>query len=141
MIRQVPARHKVILPFELDLLRARTSQWMMSGFHHLPDLAQTSHHFRKVPKADTCGTANCALFGHLFGESEQLVGNVSPSAAPRIGARYRSPPDHQAIFTQTGVPAGPVLSVQNQRAAIGLLFVRTSCVMVTHRSPASAFVS
>jgi hypothetical protein len=110
----------------------------------LPPVATDERTLREVPvvpKADICGTANCALFDHLVGESEQLVGNVSPCAAPRIGARCRSPPDHQAIFTQTGVPAGPVLSVQNQRAAIGLLFVRTSCVMVTHRSPASAFVS
>src|SRR5436305_1438707 len=33
------------------------------------------------------------------------------AAALRTGARCRSSPDHQAIFTQTGVPAGPVVSV------------------------------
>jgi len=47
----------------------------------------------------------------------------------------------QAIFTQTGVPAGPLVSVQNQSAAMGRMLVRTSCVIVTHRSPASALVS
>jgi hypothetical protein len=54
MIRQVTNATQSHLPFGLDLLRAlfeRISQLMMSAFHHLPDLAQTSHHFRKVPTA------------------------------------------------------------------------------------------
>jgi hypothetical protein len=47
-----------------------------------PDIARRGWHGRKVPLADICSAANCALFDHLVGTGEQLVWNLE---AERLG--------------------------------------------------------